>query len=162
MNNCYHCNKETTNPKYCSRSCAAKENNKTPKRKLTRTCLECSAPVWSYRHTRCETHFLEYKARGHKDKTIGEYRNLLSVKGKHPSWVNSHIRNFARSWLKHLRDSPCRKCGYDKHVELAHIKSVASFPDSALLSEVNSEENVIPLCPNCHWEFDNLPRYVID
>ena len=53
---------------------------------------------------------------------------------------------------------PCAKCGYDKHVELAHIKPISKFGDESKLSDVNSENNVIQLCPNCHWEFDNLPR----
>ena len=52
----------------------------------------------------------------------------------------------------------CANCGYDKHVELAHIKAVADFDDDTLLSVVNSPDNVLSLCPNCHWEFDNLPR----
>ncbi len=158
MNKCKHCNIETKNPKFCSRSCSAKESNKTPKRKLTRKCLDCDDLVWTYRHTRCEKHFLEYKAGEYKNKTIGEYRTMLSVKGKHPSWLNSHVRGFARSWLKHLTKKPCSNCGYDKHVELAHIKAVSSFSNDALLSDINSEVNVVPLCRNCHWEFDNLPR----
>ena len=29
------------------------------------------------------------------------------------------------------------------------------FNEDALLSEINSPLNVIPLCPTCHWEFDN-------
>ena len=49
----------------------------------------------------------------------------------------------------------CAKCGYDKHVELCHIKDIANFDDDSLLSEVNSRNNIIQLCPNCHWEFDN-------
>lgn len=157
--NCICCGKATNNPKFCSRSCSASHNNKvTPKRKLSRTCLLCDSPVKSYRHNRCELHWVEFREGLYKNKTIGEYRNSLSVKGKHPSWVNSHIRGFARSWFKHLTKTPCAHCGYDKHVELAHIKDVSSFDDSALLSEVNSAENIIQLCPNCHWEFDNLPR----
>lgn len=158
MINCECCGKETQNPKYCSRSCAARVSNKTPKRKLTRTCSQCDNLVLSYRHSLCEKHFTERKENQYKDKTLGEYRNMQSVAGKHPSWVHAHVRNFARSWLKHLTKQPCRHCGYDKHVELAHVKAVSSFGDSSLLSEVNSEDNVIPLCPNCHWEFDNLPR----
>ena len=90
--------------------------------------------------------------------TIGEYRDRPSVRDKHPSWSNTHIRSFARSWFRYKTKLPCAHCGYDKHVELAHIKDIASFPDDALLSEVNSEDNIIQLCPNCHWEFDNLPR----
>lgn len=89
---------------------------------------------------------------------MGEYRNKGSVKDKHPSWLNAHVRGFARSWLKHLTELPCAKCGYDLHVELAHIKAVTEFDDDALLTDINNTDNVIQLCPNCHWEFDNLDR----
>lgn len=104
MNYCACCGKETNNPKYCSRSCSAKMSNKIPKRKLSRVCTECSELVWTCRHTKCEKHYKEYKAGQYKNKTVGEYRNLQSVKGKHPSWINSHVRHFARSWLKHMTD----------------------------------------------------------
>ena len=158
MTECLNCSKETKNPKFCSRNCAATFNNKsTPKRTHSKICDVCGEKAISYRHTKCKDHFEENKTRV-KTKTIGEYRQLQSVKNKHPSWLHAHIRNFARSWLKHLTKLPCAKCGYDKHVELAHIKAVTDFTDNALLSEVNSENNVIQLCPNCHWEFDNLPR----
>lgn len=30
-----------------------------------------------------------------------------------------------------------------------------SFSMDSLISEINSLENLIYLCPNCHWEFDN-------
>ena len=159
MSKCLSCGKETNNPSYCSRSCSAKHTNKIhPKKKCKKTCIVCGDPVKSYRHNRCEVHWQEYKSFKWKDKTLGEYRNALSVRGKCRSWLHSHIRNFARSWLKHLKKLPCARCGYTKHVVLAHIKSVASFPDDTLLSEVNSPDNIIQLCPNCHWEFDNLPR----
>jgi hypothetical protein len=159
MNNCLNCGKDTSNPKFCSKSCSASYNNKiTPKRKCTRKCSRCDQIVRNYRSSLCEEHFLENKENQYRDKTLGEYRNKLSVKGKHPSWVNAHVRGFARSWLKHLAEMPCCKCGYHLHVELAHIKAVSDFSDDDLLCDVNSEENVIPLCPNCHWEFDNLPR----
>lgn len=157
--NCTNCGKETDNPKFCSRSCSATYTNKlNPKRKLTRVCTECDSVVKSYRHTRCEEHWKIYQDNKHKNKTIGEYRKHLSVLGRPSSWTHSHIRSFARSWLKHLTLLPCAHCGYDKHVELAHIRAVSDYPDSTPLSEVNSEDNVIQLCPNCHWEFDNLPR----
>lgn len=159
MNFCLNCNTETTNPKFCSKSCSVSYNNTLyPKRKLKRKCSKCDNNVKSYRHTLCHEHHEEYKNTKYKNKTIGEYRQLSSVKGKHSSWINSHIRLFARSWFKHLTKLPCAICGYDKHVELAHIIAVSEFADTALLSEVNSEENIIQLCPNCHWEFDNLPR----
>lgn len=155
---CVTCQKPTGNPKFCSRSCAAAFNNKAfPKKKLIRKCVRCANVVKSYRHQLCSEHWEEYKNSLWKNKTIGEYRNKLSVKGKHKSWANAHIRHFAQSWFKKERTS-CESCGYDKHVHLAHIKAVSTFPDTALLSEVNARENIRILCPNCHWEFDNLPR----
>lgn len=159
MKHCDNCGTLTSNPRFCCKRCSAQKTNKeTPKRKRKTKCKHCDRITKTYRHTSCEEHFERYKERFKKDFTIGEYRNRLSVKGKHDSWVHSHIRNFARSWLSHLTKLPCAKCGYNLHVELCHIKPISSFPDDALVSEVNSERNVIQLCRNCHWEFDNLPR----
>lgn len=90
-----------------------------------------------------------------KQKTIGEYRQSISVRGRHPSWIHSHVRLLNRYWNSYLLYRPCFNCGYSLHVELAHIKSISTFDDSAKLSEVNDVANVIPLCPNCHWEFDS-------
>ena len=155
--NCLNCEKPTENPRFCSRSCSASFNNrKTPKRKLTRKCSfeGCDSIVKSYRHRLCEEHF-KFNKDSYRLTKVGHYRNLQSVKGKHPSWVNAHVRHFARTWLKHLTEKPCLNCGYSLHVELCHIKPVASYGDEALLGEINSEDNVIQLCRNCHWEFDN-------
>ncbi len=150
--------KQTPNS-YCSRSCAAQLTNRIyPKRKTKKICTKCDKRVVNYRTSLCEEHLKEYKEglkEAVKFKTVGEYRNKESVKDKHPSWRHSHIRGLAKSWFKHLCKLPCANCGYDKHVELCHIKSVASFNDDATLGEINNEKNIIQLCPNCHWEFDN-------
>jgi hypothetical protein len=156
--NCVYCNKKTLNPKFCSKSCSASFSNKNkPKRKLTRICCveNCVSLVKSSRYRHCETHYKENVLNKIKNKTIGEYRNKESVKGKHQSWLHSLVRGLCRSWLKHLTKIPCANCGYEKHVELCHIKSVASFGDETILSVVNSEDNVIQLCRNCHWELDH-------
>lgn len=159
MKNCDHCGKETNNPRFCSRTCSAKVTNvESPKRATTKICSKCTQKVKSHRHTLCSEHFEIWKERFRQESTIGEYRSTDSVKGKHPSWVHSHIRGFARSWLKHLTKQPCAFCGYDKHVELAHIKPVSEFSDDAKIGQVNAESNVIQLCRNCHWEFDHLDR----
>jgi len=49
----------------------------------------------------------------------------------------------------------CEKCGYTKHTELCHIKSISSFPKETLVSIVNDRSNIMFLCPNCHWELDH-------
>ena len=61
--------------------------------------------------------------------------------------------------MKHLdREYKCTSCGYDKHVEIHHIKSISSFivDSTATLYDVNNPDNLVYLCPNCHWEIDNL------
>ena len=53
------------------------------------------------------------------------------------------------------KEMKCEECGYDKHVEIAHIKSISSFQEDAMVSEINSFDNLKILCPNCHWELDH-------
>lgn len=98
----------------------------------------------------------------YENLTLGEYRNRSSVKHKHPSWANSHIRLFCRSWNQHLRELPCQVCGYENHVELAHIKPISEFEDNAKLQTVNSSDNLLVLCRNHHWEFDHGMLSLVD
>lgn len=63
--------------------------------------------------------------------------------------LHEHARGIAGS-----RKRVCVRCRYDKHVEVAHIRAVSSFPKAATYAEVNAPENLLILCPNCHWEFD--------
>jgi len=49
----------------------------------------------------------------------------------------------------------CKNCKYDKHVEVCHIIPISEFNDDAYIWEINSPNNLIALCPNCHWEFDH-------
>lgn len=157
--NCVYCNNETTNPKFCSRSCAAKYTNvMSPKRKVTRTCSfkNCTNLAMNHKTRLCKEHFGQNNTREKlKLTTIGEFREIRKAKGEHPSWIHANIRNLNRSWNKDLIAKPCANCGYSKHVELCHIKAVSSFEDIALIGEVNHPSNIIQLCPNCHWELDN-------
>lgn len=151
---CKTCGKDTPNHYFCSRSCAATFNNKrSPKRKKTQTCKTCGTPI-SRDRTYCLPCWNQSVVTRTSNLTIGEYQSRPSVADKHPSWRNAHIREFARRWHKD-KTQACQVCGYSKHVEIAHIRPLASFDQSAKLSEVNSPNNVVGLCPNCHWEFDN-------
>jgi hypothetical protein len=49
----------------------------------------------------------------------------------------------------------CLVCRYEKHVEIAHKTGIFKFPKNTRLGEVNRLSNLIALCPNHHWEFDN-------
>jgi hypothetical protein len=156
---CLSCQSETENPKFCSRSCAASYTNKvSPKRKLKKKCSheDCECIVRNYRSILCENHYQE-RFKNKKEiilqTTVGEYRERNKL--HHRSSIHAHIRGFARNWFKDLIKKPCAACGYDKHVELCHIKPMSSFSDDSLVGEVNHKDNIVQLCPNCHWEFDN-------
>jgi hypothetical protein len=156
---CTNCHKDTENPRFCCRSCAAIFNNKNfPKRKkIKKKCKKCESTIYKSGSRFCKIHADEYKNRSIQieSKTIGEYRNKESIKELHVSSKHVHVRGLARNKYKFLVNQPCKNCGYDKHVELCHIKPVRDFDDNALISEVNHINNIIQLCPNCHWEFDN-------
>jgi 5-methylcytosine-specific restriction endonuclease McrA len=159
MNNCINCNKETNNPKFCSSSCAAIVTNKLyPKRKTKKTCTKCGKPVKSYRHTLCEKHHKEYTETRYdyfQTLPLKEYWNRKCLTNLHTSSKNAHIRGLARSKYKDLIKLPCANCGYDKHVELCHIKPLSSFSEDQTVGEANARNNIIQLCRNCHWEFDH-------
>lgn len=81
------------------------------------------------------------------------------MRGRYPYQRSAGIRNQARSKIKSLMSKmKCCICGYDKHVEVCHIKPIAAFPPDSLLTDVNALSNLTLLCPNHHWEFDRGMR----
>lgn len=90
-----------------------------------------------------------------EDSTLEQMIEILNNKGWHSDYWHSRIRQKNRFKHKKLTKLPCHNCGYDKHVQLCHIKAISKFPITATIRQVNSSSNVIQLCPNCHWEFDN-------
>lgn len=134
-----------------------KDNARTKKwqQEHKKKCPFCEKEIY-YRSKTCRDCFERNRIGEEiKNMSIGAFRIKSKNKGTHPSWLYAEVRNFARSWNKELRKLPCRVCGYNKHVELCHIKPLNKFDDSDLLKEINSPNNIVVLCPNCHWEFDN-------
>ena len=150
---CQQCGTSITNPKFCSRSCAATFNNRIPKRKKIKQCASCSREIYAGR-TYCRECWNKKRILSTSELTLQEYTNRPSIRGKHPSWLYAHVREFARRWNKSII-KVCQVCGYSKHVEVAHIKAISSFPLTTKLKEINAATNVLGLCPNCHWEFDH-------
>ena len=65
------------------------------------------------------------------------------------------VKHARKVYLESGRPLKCCICGYEATVDIAHIKAVAAFDDNALIKEINNIENLIALCPNHHWEYDN-------
>ncbi len=144
---------------FCNGSCAATFNNKkSPKRQKQKKVakvklVKIKNPV-------------EKKKKEEKQKIIKTSlkktlngRTKADVFNKSINWqaARSIIQRHARTTFK-LSDKKkcCLECGYDKHYEVCHKKSVSSFNDEAnIVDEINNINNLVALCPNHHWEFDN-------
>ena len=145
---CLKCGTLTTNEKFCSKSCANSYNNVLfPKRqKAQRFCKKCNTKITD-RHTVCIE--CNSSIQDWSKINYGEIKALRSYQ-KH-----SRIRNLARNnYLRSAKPKECI-CGYNKHVEICHIKPINSFTDDTPVSTINSLNNLVALCPNCHWELDH-------
>jgi len=119
---------------FCNKTCSAKYNNKKFPKKIKK-----------------EKDFIE-KGVFLKGITKGELFN------KRINWqsARSSIQKMARRIFEESdKEKQCFICGYSNHYEVCHIKGVSSFSDDTLISEINLIDNLVALCPNHHWEFDN-------
>jgi 5-methylcytosine-specific restriction endonuclease McrA len=127
-----------------------------PNKLKPRTCKCCGGVFY---RTEAHTSSINCPDCAHKRRkittTIGELDTWKNGKSSHPAWRYGKIRNVARYHNQDLCKSSCAICGYDKHVEIDHIKPISSFAPDALLIDVNSRKNLIQLCRNCHWERQN-------
>lgn len=143
---CQQCGKGTNNPKFCSRSCSAVFTNKAiPKRKRIVYRCVCGKELAKKRIHQCRS----CKDRVDNSVSLAE----MIYTDCHKSSAFALVRARARKGFKGKK--VCAYCGYDKHVEIAHIKALADFDLQTPVSVVNADSNLISLCPNHHWEFDN-------
>lgn len=153
MKQCIQCNKETNNPKFCSRNCAATFNNlKYPKRHKTKKCKKCSKLIGAG-NIHCEKCRIPNDYSKYDELTIKDLEYGLEQLA-----CNKHvkIRDRARTIYKNSKKpKTCIICGYNLHCDIAHIKPVSKFNTNAKLTEVNNIDNLVALCKNHHWEFDH-------
>lgn len=151
---------------FCSLSCSAKNSNKvSPKRQVADfyckgNCGKNLGKFWINKRQYCEdcliilnnTKSIVKKNLG--DRTFEEY--LSNYKFRDYANKYTAIRQHGKKVIDRSSvPKCCKNCGYDKHVEVCHIKGIPEFDKTALVSEINSLNNLIYLCPNCHWEYDH-------
>ena len=159
---CSNCGKELSRTKssirsdnlFCNATCRAIFANKQRTGKPRKNsapphyCVVCGVSI-SKRRKYCDKHnpsITDYSKVTLKDC----YDRYGSYQKSRPICLN------ARAVMKKSKtEMSCKICGYDKHVEVCHIKPITSFPLDTALSEINSISNLIYLCPNCHWELDH-------
>lgn len=153
MNKCLNCQGPTLNPKFCSRSCAAIINNsihiKKPTVKRCKRCNDIIATNYTQK-TLCKNCRKTYV--NWSEVTLQEFKQRFKTIFN----MNARIRALARQTYK-KSDKPkrCSICGYSKFYEVCHVKAIKDFSNDTKVSEVNNINNLISLCPNCHWELDH-------
>jgi len=147
---CLNCGAETNNPKFCSSSCAAKFNNRAFPKKVRKRyfCKNCGKEV-GYRRSYCKD-CDPTKPKNFDNITIAEIR--LRARYQANAWIRKLAR---RAYENSGKPECCNVCGYSKHFEICHLRPIQDFPISTPMSKVNSLENLVALCPNCHWELDH-------
>jgi len=153
MNICKQCVTPTTNPKFCSSSCSAKFNNKNVRRHGSEPNLICKCGRPKGRVSKnCTLCYANERREGLLKRPI----QSLFLPGQAQRFQYNKIRTWAKKFMiEWNRPKVCEACGYDKHVEVCHKRSIADYPGMTALGEVNSKENLVYLCCNCHWEYDD-------
>lgn len=139
--------------KFCSRSHAASYNNslhiKRVKFDLVFTCKRCGR-VLSHGSSLCMPCLRAERFEKVWVSPIGDHLIRTASKVKYVT-----IRKWAKIYLDYLKVAKCcAVCGYDKIIEVCHLKPLSSFNENALMGEVNHKDNLKYLCPNHHAEFD--------
>jgi HNH endonuclease len=157
--NCANCKKEVNRSPteiakqkngrgFCSRSCSAIFNNKAFIKRLSGARCACGKKIHP-QSTYCQEC---YNLKVMLDfKTLNE-----ATAGRSGAAKYINIRKAARRiYLASQKPKCCFLCKYRNHFEVCHIKAISEFEKTALISEVNSLNNLIALCPNHHWELDH-------
>lgn len=148
IQSCAGCGDPTTNPRFCSRSCATRYNNAlVPKR--PRKYRRCKVPFCTASCLRGRVYCPNHRDGGVNHDELrwlnGDNSASLKSNGEPKSFVKRHLRN--------TRGDRCERCHFDEKA-----------PDGRSIIQMNhidgnSTNNVLTnlelLCPNCHAMTDN-------
>ena len=146
---CTTCLKETTNPKFCSRSCAATFTNQTPKRhRKNPICKVCNQSLGNNQRTYCSSkcqHLSQYIFLEDRIRQTGCYYTPSSNPGT----------KTLRRYLIHKHGNNCMLCGHSG--EDWHGKPITLIVDH-INGHANdwANGNIRLVCPNCDSQ---LPTY---
>ena len=85
-------------------------------------------------------------------KLLKSNNKIGDAKGRRASNLRYQSRII---YMKSDKPKHCVVCGYSNHFQVCHIVPVSQFSDDDTWGAANNIDNLIALCPNHHWEFDN-------
>ena len=147
---------------FCNKSCsAAYHNHAQPKRVraqvVIKTCQRCSIEM-QVRRPACGQSKQKFCVQCRRTgaaigpRTKGE---LFAIRGGYQSARSAIRKHAAAVYALSKKPMACAICQYATHVDIAHIRSVASFSATATIAEINAPGNLVALCPTHHWEYDH-------
>jgi hypothetical protein len=125
--------------KFCNSSCSASFNNRGKNRNSRRTRRKNEG---NKKIDRIDISKLT------KGELFSRYKTYQSAR-------STICKNARRVYFNSEKEKRCFECGYDRKIDIAHIKSVSSFSLDSRIEEINHIGNLIALCPNHHGEFDD-------
>lgn len=130
---CRKCYLENQPCKYACESCGKKR-----KKTASPICRDC--------YNKNRTEIIS------NDKTpIGK---TFYVKGSQNRY--NYVRQHSRRLIDSLGiEKVCSCCKFEHGIQICHIKPISEYPEDTPMNEVNSLDNLVLLCPNCHWLFDH-------
>lgn len=140
---CLYCSSNTSNPKFCSKSCAAKYNNHAnPKRKKrTVYCLNCNEPLDRTQNIYCSINC-------HQEDRQNQLISAWLENREDGLSTNGTARNYVKRWLRNTRGDKCELCGWSEvNPKTGTVPVVADHIDGDYRN--NRPENLRLICPNC-------------
>ena len=146
---CSQCSCETSNPKFCSRSCSAKYwNKKSPKRRATiKTCSVCGKPMSRHNRAYC-SHKCHSFAKWEETKQKIKASGIIHPRGK------THSSDIAKRYIASTQGNRCSIC--------EQLPFWNGKPLILILDHINGEAddwqvvNLRLVCPNCDTQ---LPTF---
>lgn len=157
---CLYCSKETTNPKYCSKRCAAIYNNtKFPKRQ--RKVFDKDILTDAVSKSTCWAQLLVHlniDKSSHSYINVQDYVKLYSIDTSHFTLKRISIRKPLEQLGKSRGSIKKRllETGIKNQCSICSIDSWCERPLSLALDHINGVntdnriENLRLICPNCH------------
>jgi len=153
---CLNCNKETKNPKFCSRRCSASYNNRGVRRHgdEPRNCLSCGKRLPYSKQSYCSHHcHQEHKYQLYIDRWLNCKEDGYLREGM-------ELSNPVRRWVFEKSKYRCSSCGWGEiNSYTGRSPLQIHHKDGDCLNARPS--NLVVLCPNCHSlteNFGNLNR----